>query len=136
MLLKLPLLESQTLPQILKGIKWTCFLFAVVSKLKGTDNLKCYLKVLLVLKMIYSFQDEIIIVDLRESLWRTAHSRVWLREQSTGSQNWTLRVKKHPYFLSQTMPKWHLNSTGLLRTGLWHVQRPTHSSSSLLKRIG
>lgn len=136
MLLKLPLLESSTLPQNLKGIKWTCFLFAVVSKLTGRDNLNCYLKVLLVLKMIYSFQDERIIVDLCESLWRTAHSWVWLRKQSTGSQNWTLRVKKHSYFLSQTMLKWHLNSTGLLQTGLWHVQMPNHFSSSLLKRTG
>lgn len=36
---------------------------------------------LLVLEIICSFQDERIIVDLSESLWRTALSRVWLRKK-------------------------------------------------------
>lgn len=135
MFLKLPVLASQALFQNLKGIKWICFLFAVVSKVTGRDNLKCYLEVLLVLEMICSFRDETVIVNLSESLWRTVLSRVWLRKKSTNSQNSTLRVKKHPYFLSQTMLMWHLNSTGLLQTGLWHVQMPTRFSSSLLERI-
>lgn len=122
MLLKLPLLETWSIFQNLKGIKRICFLIAVVSK--ATVSLKSYLKVLLVLETICSFQDERIIVDLPESLWRTALSRVWLRKKSTNCQNLALRVKKHPYFLSQTMLMWHLNSTGLLQTGLWRANAP------------
>lgn len=66
MLLKLPLLETWTIFQNLKGIKLICFLFAVVSK--AIVNLKSYLEVLLLLEIICSFQDERIIVDLPESL--------------------------------------------------------------------
>lgn len=117
MLLKLPLLETWTIFQNLKGIKLICFLFAVVSK--AIVNLKSYLEVLLLLEIICSFQDERIIVDLPESLWRTVLSRVQLRKKSTNSQNPALRVKKHPYFLSQTMFAWYLNFSGLIQTGLW-----------------
>lgn len=117
MLLKLPLLETWTIFQNLKGIKLICFLFAVVSK--AIVHLKSYLEVLLLLEIICSFQDERIIVDLPESLWRTVLSRVQLRKKSTNSQNLALRVKKHPYFLSQTMFAWYLNFSGLIQTGLW-----------------
>lgn len=66
MFLKLPLLETRSIFQNLKGIKLICFLFAAVSK--ATVNLKSYVEVLLVLEIICSFQDERIIVDLPESL--------------------------------------------------------------------